>query len=268
MLALLATPACGADESDDEEDEPKSEGPNIYLDITSGYSVTPGGALLLGPRFLPFATSASKSFAINAPLTIDLTDRFSLYAGLDASTSRAGATSWSKFQIGNWSTGFSADIVEHKGWLPTVTLTGSVVRPVKPPAFGALTTWSAGLDLDLPIDKDETRGVIAGTSVSRSILDHRGLGSIRPTVTAYGGAYYQWESGWKLTGRAGFQTFGGANIGSIVQLKRTTLKFVALDYERLDDNDNKLFGLSLALGWSPKPAVQLTLSTPLYFLRN
>ncbi|MET3306437.1 hypothetical protein ABIF53_007452 [Bradyrhizobium japonicum] len=36
----------------------------------------------------------------------------------------------------------------------------------------------------------------------------------------------------------------------------------------MDDNDNRLFGLTAEIMWLPKPAYQLTLRTPLYAVRN
>ena len=43
---------------------------------------------------------------------------------------------------------------------------------------------------------------------------------------------------------------------------------VRLDLDRMDDNDNHLFGVTAEIMWVPKPAYQLTLRTPLYFVRN
>ena len=41
-----------------------------------------------------------------------------------------------------------------------------------------------------------------------------------------------------------------------------------LDLDRLDDNDNRLFGVTAEIMWVPKPTYQLTLRTPLYAVRN
>jgi hypothetical protein len=40
------------------------------------------------------------------------------------------------------------------------------------------------------------------------------------------------------------------------------------DFDRMDDNDNRLFGVTAQIMWLPKPSYQLTLRTPLYFVRN
>jgi hypothetical protein len=43
---------------------------------------------------------------------------------------------------------------------------------------------------------------------------------------------------------------------------------VRFDLDRMDDNDNRLFGMTAEIDWTPKPAVLLTLRTPLYLVRN
>ena len=40
------------------------------------------------------------------------------------------------------------------------------------------------------------------------------------------------------------------------------------DFDRMDDNDNRLFGVTAQIMWLPKPSYQLTLRTPLFFVRN
>ena len=36
----------------------------------------------------------------------------------------------------------------------------------------------------------------------------------------------------------------------------------------MDDNDNRLFGVTAEIAWVPKPAYQLTLRTPLYAVQE
>ncbi len=36
----------------------------------------------------------------------------------------------------------------------------------------------------------------------------------------------------------------------------------------MDDNDNRLFGLTAQIMWVPKPSYLLTVRTPLHFVRN
>ena len=35
-----------------------------------------------------------------------------------------------------------------------------------------------------------------------------------------------------------------------------------------DDDDNRLFGITAQIAWTPKPSYQLTLRTPLYAIKN
>jgi len=37
---------------------------------------------------------------------------------------------------------------------------------------------------------------------------------------------------------------------------------------RMDDDDNRLFGITAQIAWAPKPSYQLTLRTPLYATKN
>ncbi|MET0607060.1 MAG: hypothetical protein ABWZ80_11425 [Beijerinckiaceae bacterium] len=274
LLLLGAVSICAADAkaAAEDEDEPAKvetgRWPNTYVDLNWALSSNPSGAVLLGLQRIPFATTASKSFIASAPLTIEATDRLTLYAGLAWVSSKSNQTPWSRIDVSDWTAGFSADIVQYSGgWLPTISLSGSVARPVRTPPFGGLTTWSAELDFDYPFNEEETKGVLAGVSFIQAVPELR-VATVRPTTGFYGGAYYQWENRWKLTGRAGVQFFGGASIGPLVQLKRVAQSFTALDLEYYDENDNRLVGVSFALGWSPKPAALVTISTPLYIVRR
>ncbi len=94
------------------------------------------------------------------------------------------------------------------------------------------------------------------------------IAKVNPAVIGYLGAYYQWPDNWKLTGRAGFQSFGGANIAGLAQVKPFSGPILRFDLDRLDDSDNRLFGMTAEIDWTPKPAFLLTLRTPLYFVRN
>ena len=40
------------------------------------------------------------------------------------------------------------------------------------------------------------------------------------------------------------------------------------DLDWMDDDDNRLFGVTAEIAWTPKPAYQLTIRTPLYAVRN
>ncbi len=39
-------------------------------------------------------------------------------------------------------------------------------------------------------------------------------------------------------------------------------------HNRMDDEDNRLFGITAQIAWTPKPSYQLTLRTPLYAIKN
>jgi hypothetical protein len=43
---------------------------------------------------------------------------------------------------------------------------------------------------------------------------------------------------------------------------------VRVDLDHVDDDDNRLFGITAQTVWAPKPSYQLTLRTPLYAIRN
>jgi hypothetical protein len=116
-------------------------------------------------------------------------------------------------------------------------------------------------------DKDETRGLLAGVQDTR-IDVATALARIHPNIIGYVGGYYQWPNNWKFTGRVGVQSFGGAQLLNLVQIKPFTEPIVRLDLDRMDDNDNRLFGIIAQIMWVPKPAYQLTLRTPIFFAKN
>jgi hypothetical protein len=91
---------------------------------------------------------------------------------------------------------------------------------------------------------------------------------VRDNIVGWVGGYYQWPSNWKFTGRVGVQSFGGAQILRIAPFDAFTQPLVRLDLDRMDDNDNRLFGVTAQIAWVPKPSYALTLRTPLYLLRD
>jgi hypothetical protein len=91
---------------------------------------------------------------------------------------------------------------------------------------------------------------------------------INPNIVGYVGGYYQWDNNWKLTGRFGVQSFGGAQLLNLTPFQPFTQPIVRLDLDRMDDNDNRLFGVTAQIAWVPKPSYQLTFRTPLYAVRN
>jgi len=128
----------------------------------------------------------------------------------------------------------------------------------------ALTTI---LEFDYALDADETRGLLAGVQYARVAVDSA-IVTINPDVVGYVGGYYQWDSNWKLSGRFGVQSFGGAQLLNRTPFQPFTQPIVRLDLDRMDDHDNRLFGLTAQISWMPKPSYQLTVRTPLYAVRN
>ena len=64
-------------------------------------------------------------------------------------------------------------------------------------------------------------------------------------------------------------TTGSSPAASVfTQVQPFTQPIVRLDLDRNDDNDNRLFGVTAQIAWTPKPAYQLIVRTPLYAVRN
>ena len=64
------------------------------------------------------------------------------------------------------------------------------------------------------------------------------------------------------------QHFGGAQLLNLTLFQAFTQPIVRLDLDRVDDDDNRLFGVTAQIAWTPKPSYQLTVRTPLYTIRN
>ena len=138
MCSAVTQPEnASADDEDDDDDKDEKDSkdttkdapagwPSTYLDLSSGYSATPPGPILIGLRQFPLATSSSQSFVVAAPLTIDLTDTLSIFGGIEGATSRTSTTKWTPFTLGNWFLGFSNDLIQQSGigTFPTLTLSG------------------------------------------------------------------------------------------------------------------------------------------------
>ena len=92
------------------------------------------------------------------------------------------------------------------------------------------------------------------------------LARFNPDIMGYVGGYYRWDNNWELTGRLGVQSFGGAQLLNLTSFPAFTQPIVHLD--RMDDDDNRLFGITAQIAWTPKASYQLTLRTPLYAIKN
>ncbi|EKS28477.1 hypothetical protein [Afipia felis] len=289
-LVLTATSRNSALAGDSDEDDAKptkadaSPLPNIYLDMRTNYFTVPAGTLNIGfgnslslPSLSSLSSVSGQGASIDLPLTVDLNERFSVFGGITASTSKTDLTPWSSLAIASWNVGIQADILQQNGGpLPTVTVLSTLTKSATegPLSTTNLTTVA---EASYALDTDETRALLAGVQLTNIRVDS-GLASIRPAIIGYVGAYYQWPNNWKLTGRAGVQSFGGANTSalapflppgqSLLSLRSFTQPILRADLDRMDDNDNRLFGLTATLFWTPKPAFQFTLRTPLYFVRH
>ena len=297
VALLMSMSFCGhvrAQEGDDDDELAKTAStlPNIYLDLRTNYTRLPANTLSIGlgnssllsttisnvaaltntavpasPGRPALSSPASQGYALDVPLTVDVNDRVSLYGGFTASASQSGMSDWSTLAIASWNLGFQADLYQQNGGsIPTITLQTTITRSV-PDSPLATTSLNTILEFDYALNKDETRGWLAGAQYTRVEVDSP-LARVNPNFIGYVGGYYQWPDNWKFTGRAGVQSFGGAQILNLVPFPSFTQPLVRLDLDRMDDNDNRLFGITAQIAWTPKPAYQLTIRTPLYAVRN
>ena len=279
-------------DGDDAAEKAASTLPNIYLDLRTNYATVPANTLSIGfgnpsissalatlrsltaltnvPTFptLPTLSSPSgRSIWVDIPLTVDVSDRVSLYGGFSASASQSGMSDWSTFAVSSWNVGFQADVYQQNGGsIPTITLQSTFTRSV-PDSPLATTSFNNIIEFDYALNEDETRGLLAGVQYTRVNVDSP-LATVNPNVVGYLGGYYQWDNNWKLSGRVGVQSFGGAQLLNLTPFQPFTQPIVRLDLDRMDDNDNRLFGVTAEIAWTPKPAYQLTIRTPLYAVRN
>lgn len=276
LLALLHTG--GTARSEDASAAPV---PNVYLDLRTTASTLPAGAISIGlgnsniPAILrhlaalsgrPGTSPASQSVVVDFPLTADF-DRLSLYGGISASASHNDLGGWSDFEVASWNVGFQADLYRQDGGaIPTLTWQSTVTRSLSTPLV-TTSTFSNILEAGYALDADETRGILAGVQTVHVLAD-TSLVHVHPSVVGYVGGYYQWPDNWKLTARVGIQSFGGARLLSLPQFSSFTQPVVRLDLDRMDDDDNRLYGLTAQIAWVPKPSYQLVFRTPLWLARN
>jgi hypothetical protein len=227
--------ALGKDQDDDEAEAPtKPALPNLYLDMRTIYATLPAGSLSIG---------------VSAP------------------PSQTGTDHWTAFSIYAFTVGFQADIYQQNGGMfPTITIQSNATRSISDAPL-ATTSYNTILEADYALNTDETRGLLAGMQYARVFVDTP-LARVSPDVMGYVGGYYQWDNNWKLTGRFGVQSFGGAQLLNLTPFPAFTQPIVRFDLDRMDDDDNRLFGITAQIAWTPKPSYQLTLRTPLYAIKN
>lgn len=294
VLAYSSGLALGKDVDDgDDESAKTASAPNLYLDLRTNYATFPAGSLSIGfggfglfpgrhpalstlarlsnlpnlPTLPALSSPSSRSIGLDVPLTIDLNDRVSVYGGFSAGASRTDLSDWSAFTISSWSAGFQADVYQQNGGsIPTITLQSTLTRSA---AGEPLPTTSVNtiLELDYALNADETRGLLAGVQYTAVAVDSAFV-TIAPNIVGYVGGYHQWDNNWKFTGRVGAQSFGGAQLLNRTPFEPFTQPIVRLDLDRMDDDDNRLFGVTAQISWVPKPSYQLTVRTPLYLVKN
>ena len=236
----------------------------MILPGLSNLTSLPSGPLPARPTL---SSPASQSIGVDVPLTVDLSDRVSVYGGFSATTSRTDMTDWSNFTVSAWMVGFQADVYQQNGGqIPTITLQSTVTKSV-PDAPLATVSLNTILEFDYALNEDETRGLLAGVQHTRIDVETPFV-TVSPNIIGHVGGYYQWDNNWKLTGRFGVQSFGGAQLLNRTPFQPFTQPIVRLDLDRMDDNDNRLFGVTAQIAWAPKPSYQLTIRTPLYAVRN
>ena len=274
--------ALGQDDGDDEEEPAKANPalPNFYLDMRTIYSTLPAGSLSIGFSTPPLLSTlvnlsslrtrtspSSQSLSIDLPLTVDVNDRLSVYGGVSGATSQAGADPWTAFSIYAFTVGFQADIYQQNGGMfPTITIQSNATRSTSDAPL-ATTAYNTILEAGYALNADETRGLLAGAQYTRVLVDTP-LARVSPDIMGYVGGYYQWDNNWKFTGRLGVQHFGGAQLLNLTPFPAFTQPILRLDFDRMDDDDNRLFGITAQIAWTPKPSYQLTLRTPLYAIKN
>ncbi|MBR0793655.1 hypothetical protein JQ631_31635 [Bradyrhizobium manausense] len=282
-LLCLTVPTGAACATEDEHIPAKPGVPNIYLDLRTTYATIPAGTLGLGfgntslsaafealaaqrGATLPNGLPAAKSIAVDLPLTVDVNDRVSLYGGVSGSSADIGG-GWSSFDITSWNIGVQADLYQQNGGkIPTITLQSTLTQSV-PNEQGMTNSFNHVLEFDYALDEDETRGWLAGVQYTHTDIASQ-LARIKPNTIVYAGGYYQWPSDWKFIGRLGVQSFGGAQLAGRTLAAPFTQPILRLDLDRMDDSDNRLFGITAQIAWMPKPSYQVTVRTPLYAVRN
>jgi hypothetical protein len=239
--------------------------PRLYLDVSATYASIPASSFAIGFRnsfSLANLTSLSaQSVALSLPVTVDVSDRLSIYAGLNTYASRSEGYSWSSMVVDSWSAGFQFVAYEQNGGhFPSVTVQSTYTQSIS----GVLSASGTGsvVEFGYALNEDETYGLLAGIKYANIVIDSAAL-KVGSSTIGYAGAYYQSPENWKLTGRLGLQAFEGANLGSLLQVKPFTLPIIRLDLDRMTDDDQIRFGMTAEIAWSPNPVVQLTVRTPI-----
>ena len=77
------------------------------------------------------------------------------------------------------------------------------------------------VEFNYALDEDETRGLAGRIPAHAHRRRYRRWPGVSSNLLGYVGAYYQWDNNWKVTGRVGMQSFGGADL-----LRQTPIRTV------------------------------------------
>jgi hypothetical protein len=247
-----------------DEETSATAAPRVYLDLSGTYTAIPANSFAIGLRnsfsLINLTSLSSQTAAFSLPVTIDISDRLSVYAGVNTYASRADGYAWTSMIVDSWSAGFQVVALEQKGALPSVTVQSTFTQSIG----GIVSARGTAniLEFGYALNEDETQGVLAGIKYANVMIDSAVL-KVGTSTIGYLGGYHQWPDKWKLTGRMGIQAFEGASLGALVQIKPFTLPILRFDLDRLTDEDQIRFGITAEVAWAPNPTIQLTLRTPI-----
>jgi hypothetical protein len=263
--------------------------PSVYLDLRTTYATAPGGAIGIGfgntslfsvlgtialaaghtPSTVPthIKLPAVQAVTVYIPLPVDKHDRVSVYGGVSVNANTMPLGGWTDIDIASWNVGFQADLYKQNGGaLPSVTVQSTITQSL-PSAPFATTNFNNVIELDYALDEDQTRGFLFGFQDTRVVVQSA-TAEVHPSMIGYAGGYYQWPNNWKASARVGVQSFGGVELLNRTLSQPFTQPIIRLDLDRMDDNDNRVFGVTMQIQWIPQPSYQLTFRTPLYLTRN
>lgn len=258
-FAYDASPVSGEAEETVEPSRPR-----IYLGLSGTYTAIPANSFAIGFRssfsLVNLTSLSSQTVALSLPITADVSDRLSIYAGVNAYASRSDGYAWTSMIVDSWSAGFQAIALEQKGQFPSVTVQSTFTKSIG----GIISAWGTAnvVEFGYALDEDETRGILAGIKFANVVVDSEML-RVGSSTVSYLGGYYQWPNNWKLTGRFGVQAFEGASLGTLLQIKPFTLPIIRFDVDRMTDDDELRFGITGEVAWAPSPTFQLTLRKPI-----
>ena len=205
MAAACPTAALAGNGEDDAK-APKasaSQLPNIYVDMRTNYFTVPAGTLNIGfgnslslPSLSSLSSVSGQGASIDLPLTVDFNERFSVFGGITASTSKTDLTPWSSLAVATWNVGIQADIIEQNGGpLPTVTVLSTLTKSATegPLSTTNLTTVT---EAAYAFDTDETRA-LPGRPQPAHEGRVRGLGGEEVLGAGSGIAHRRGGCGWE-----------------------------------------------------------------------